>query len=198
MSQENQTAAQFIRKVSGSLDLEKTLEKAVAILAKHNIPHLVCGGYAVQEYGYPRYTHDIDIIVPDVQKARDELMYSDLFRKNKGSSMTVTDVETHVEIDFLPGGGILDKSVIAVPLPMPTEVSSKPQLITLAGLITAKLGAGRDRDLGDVTELIKANDLPQDLSLPSQVITAYQIRWTNAQREKKAALDTSEDSPTFN
>ncbi len=198
MNPEHTAKAFFIRKVSGSFELETTLDRAAAVLAKQNIPHLVCGGFAVQEHGYPRFTHDLDIIVPDVARARDALMHSDLFRKNKGSSMTVTDVQNRVEIDLLPGGKTLDKDVIAVPLPMPTVVSATPQLITLEGLITAKLSAGRARDTADVVELIKANDLSQDFALPPQVMDAYQKDWASAQREKKAALDTSEDSPLFN
>ena len=37
-----------------------------ALLAEHDIPHLIVGGIAVQEHGYPRVTIDVDIIVPDV------------------------------------------------------------------------------------------------------------------------------------
>jgi hypothetical protein len=38
----------------------------VATLAAHDIPHLIVGGVAVQELGYPRVTIDVDIVVPDV------------------------------------------------------------------------------------------------------------------------------------
>jgi hypothetical protein len=81
---------------------------------------------------------------------------------------------------------------------MPAVVSATPQLITLEGLITAKIGAGRTQDTADVVALIKANGLPSDLSLPSEVLIAYQERWTQAQHEKQSALDTSEDSAFFN
>jgi hypothetical protein len=51
------------------------------------------GGFAVQEHGYPRFTVDVNIIVPDVELAREKLSMNG-FRANPGSTMTVTDRET--------------------------------------------------------------------------------------------------------
>ena len=65
--------AEFLRESSGSTNIEKALIKAVKVLALFHIPHYVCDGFAVQEHGYPRFTVDVDIIVPDVQLARDKL-----------------------------------------------------------------------------------------------------------------------------
>ena len=64
--------AELLRESSGS-NIEKTLKKAVNVLALFHIPHYVCGGFAVQEHGYPRFTVDVDIIVPDVQFALEKL-----------------------------------------------------------------------------------------------------------------------------
>jgi hypothetical protein len=64
--------AEFLRESSGS-NIEKTLLTAVKALALFRIPHYVCGGFAVQEHGYPRFTVDVDIIVPDVDLAREKL-----------------------------------------------------------------------------------------------------------------------------
>src|SRR5258705_6103638 len=94
--------AEFLRESSGS-HIEKTLLKAVKVLALFDIPHFVCDGFAVQEHGYPRFTVDVDIIVPDVQVARDKLCMNG-FKQNPGSRMTVMDRETKVEVDLLPGG----------------------------------------------------------------------------------------------
>src|SRR5712691_6084403 len=96
--------AAFLRESSGSTNIEKALLKALKVLKLFNIPHYVCGGFAVQEHGYPRYTVDVDIIVPDVQYAREKLSMNG-FKANPGFNMTVTDRETKVEIDLLPGGG---------------------------------------------------------------------------------------------
>src|SRR5947199_3361409 len=89
--------AEFLRQATGSTDLEKTLRKAVKVLALFDIPHYVCGGFAVQEHGYPRLTVDVDIIVPDVAIAREKLAMNG-FRENAGSRMTVTDRETRGEV----------------------------------------------------------------------------------------------------
>ncbi len=95
--------AVFLRESSGSTNIEKTLLKALKVLKLFNIPHYVCGGFAVQERGYPRFTVDVNIIVPDVALAVEKLSMNG-FKKNAGSSMTVTDRETKVEVDILPGG----------------------------------------------------------------------------------------------
>src|SRR6266571_6579294 len=127
--------AEFLRESSGSTNIEKTLLKALKVLKLFNIPHYVCGAFAVQEHGYPRYTVDVDIIVPDVEFAREKLSMNG-FKANPGSKMTVTDRETKVEIDVLPGGGKVGPGPLA--LPMPTKVSDKPQFLALADLISVK------------------------------------------------------------
>ena len=43
---------------------------AAGRLADHLIPHLIVGGIAVQEYGYPRVTIDVDLVVPDAASKR--------------------------------------------------------------------------------------------------------------------------------
>src|ERR1700747_590950 len=117
--------AEFLRESSGS-NIEKTLLKAVKVLALFRIPHYVAGGFAVQEHGYPRFTVDVDIIVPDVELAREKLCMNG-FKENDGSKMTVTDRETRVEVDLFPGGK-LDPGPLT--FPVPTHVSDEPQILT--------------------------------------------------------------------
>src|SRR5580704_15383120 len=95
--------AAFLRESSGSTNIEKTLLKALKVLKLFNIPHYVCGGFAVHEHGYPRFTVDVDIIVPDVEFAHEKLSMNG-FKANHGSKMTVTDRDTKVEVNLLPGG----------------------------------------------------------------------------------------------
>ncbi len=170
--------AQHIRKVSGSTQLESTLKKVVHALAFYQIPHLVAGGYAVQEHGYPRFTSDIDIIVPNVAEAKEKLGISG-FRENPGSAMTITDRNSKVEIDLLPGGGNVGPG--PVNLPIPTLVSTEPQFLSLEDLISVKLssylGSHRMQDGADVQELIKANSLPRDFYVNIRVQSAFQKIW---------------------
>jgi hypothetical protein len=171
--------AEFLRESSGS-NIEKTLRKAVKVLALFRIPHYVCGGFAVQEHGYPRFTVDVNIIVPDVEPAREKLCMNG-FRENPGSSMTVTDRETKVEIDLLPGGKKVEPGPLA--LPVPTEVSEEPQILTLESLIASKLstyigrGIERAQDYADVVKLIQANDLPRAFGVDRKVQELYQRIW---------------------
>lgn len=172
--------AAFLRESSGSSNIEKTLLKALKVLKLFNIPHYVCGGFAVQELGYPRFTVDVDIIVPDVELAIEKLILNG-FRPNPGSNMTVTDRETRVEVDLLPGGEKMDPGPLS--LPMPTEVSETPQILTLENLISAKLstymgrGIERSQDYADVVKLVQANALPRDFGVDPSVQDMYRALW---------------------
>ncbi len=178
--------AEFLRESSGS-NIEKTLMKALKVLALFHIPHYVCGGFAVQEHGYPRFTVDVDIIVPDVQFALEKLSMNG-FKANPGSKMTVTDRETKVEVDLLPGGSKVDPGPLA--LPVPTHVSSEPQILTLESLISSKLstymGRGIDRvqDYADVVKLIRVNNLPRDYGIDLKVRDTYHNIWDELHREE--------------
>ncbi len=172
--------AEFLRESSGSTNIEKTLLKALKVLDLFQIPHYVCGGFAVQERGYPRFTVDVDIIVPDVEFAIEKLSMNG-FRQNPGSKMTVTDRETRVEVDLLPGGKRVDPGPLM--LPMPTQVSEEPQILSLEKLISAKLstymgrGIERSQDYADVVKLVQANNLPRDFDVDSKVGEEYRKIW---------------------
>jgi hypothetical protein len=157
-----------------------TLLKAVKVLALFQIPHYVCGGFAVQEHGYPRFTVDVNIIVPDVEFACQKLCMNG-FKENPGSKMTVTDRDTRVEIDLLPGGDKVDPGPLT--LPMPTHVSDEPQLLTLEYLISSKLstylgrGIQRIQDYADVAKLIEANELSRAFGVDPKVSGLYHKIW---------------------
>ncbi len=171
--------AELFRGSSGSTNIQRTLLKALKVLKLFRIPHYVCGGFAVQEHGYPRFTVDVDIIVPDVHLAMEKLGMNG-FKVNPGSN-TVTDRETKVEIVLLPGGQKVDPGPLL--LPLPTTVSDEPQILTLEKLISAKLstyigrGIERSQDLADVVKLVQANHLPRDYGVAPEVRTEYLKLW---------------------
>jgi hypothetical protein len=179
--------AAFLRESSGSTNIERTLLKALKVLKLFNIPHYVCGGFAVQELGYPRFTVDVDIIVPDVAFAIEKLSMNG-FRPNSGSKMTVTDRETKVEVDLLPGGQKLDPGPLT--LPTPIHVSVTPQILSLGKLISAKLstymgrGIERSRDYSDVVELVKANHLPREYNVDPEVRDEYYKIWDGLHQKR--------------
>jgi hypothetical protein len=178
---------QLLRKVSASTDIGKTLRKAVRALSDASIPSLVVGGYAVQENGYARFTSDVVIVVSNVAEAHARLSISG-FRENPGSSMTVTDRVTKVEVDLLPGGGSVGPGPLK--LPIPTSLSSEPAIASLKTLLEIKLSSyigspvTRLRDLGDVVELIKANDLPRGYDLVPDVCSKYIEVWDGLEAER--------------
>lgn len=56
--------AYALRESTGTSGVLETAPAAASALADHDIPHLVVGGIAVQELGYPRVTTDVDMVVP--------------------------------------------------------------------------------------------------------------------------------------
>ena len=172
--------AEFLREASGSTNIKATLLKALAVFKRFEIPHYVCDGFAVQEHGYPRFTADVDIIVPDVKFAREKLSLNG-FKENPGSSMTVTDRETKVEIDVLPGGGKVGPGTVS--FPVPTIVSEHPQILELHLLISLKLSSylgspiRRAQDYADAIKLIEANRPSRELPVDPSVQVLFHSLW---------------------
>ena len=176
--------AHLIRKASGTSDLEVAMRKAVKVLSAKGIPHLISGGMAVQERGYPRSTIDVDIIVPNIRVALQELLKAG-FTQSKDSPNVALDEVTQVEIDLLPGG----KRVLPdtpLPLPLPTNVNDEPQIVLLDSLIDIKLSAGRAKDFADVVQLIKANSLQRNYHTNRVVQDEYYEAWDMATAEQAA------------
>jgi hypothetical protein len=179
-----QVKARFVREATGTTAIEDTAKRVVEVLSRAGIPTLIGGGMAVQENGYARMTTDVDVIVPDVAAAREYLSIRG-FRPNPGSSMTLTDRETKVEVDLLPGGGSVGPGPLK--LPLPTVVVSKPKFLDLPELIAIKLSSylgspgKRLKDLADVQELLKVRNLPRDLKLPKEVKDLYMKTWDGLQ-----------------
>lgn len=182
-----------LRENTGTSGLEKTVRTAVAILAEHDIPHLIAGGLAVQENGYFRVTLDADIIVPDVLEAV-ECLTADLagpFAPEPGVADTVRDRKTGVQINFLPAGRVL-RAACRVPFPTPSVVRAQPHFVTLEQLLGLKLDSwsasptSRIKDKADVVELIKALKLPREFPVTEAVRPAYQTIWDALDAERKA------------
>ena len=163
---------------------------AVAVLAEHEIPHLIVGGLAVQEHGYPRVTIDVDIVVPDVLEAVEFLTASltGPFFRVSGTHDRVKDRRNGVIIDLLPAGKVL-KSGCQVPFPEPVLAGEKLQIISLENLISLKLDSWngspsrRIKDKADVTELILRRKLPRDLPVAPVVRALYTGTWDALQAE---------------
>ena len=176
--------AYILRETTGTSGLERTLRDAVLYLARHEYPHLVAGGLAVQEHGYFRVTLDVDIIVSDPLDCV-ELLTADLsgpFERIPGCDGSVKDKRNGVVINFLPAERVY-KSSCQVPFPSPEEVSDEPQFVSLKQLIALKLDSWvhspnrRLKDKADVIELIKTLNLPRDFAISAPVQGLYTETW---------------------
>ena len=173
-----------MRENTNTSGLELTLRSAVEMLARHELPHLVVGGLALQEHGYLRTTLDADIVVLDVQEAVDVLTadLSGPFLRYRGCEDTVQDKRNSVLINFLPAGRVL-RADCQVPFPTPDEVWEEPHFVSLEQLISLKLDSWfhspsrRHRDKSDVIELIKALKLPRELKVAEAIRPLYLETW---------------------
>ena len=183
-------AAYVLRENTGTSGVVQTARTAVATLAAHDIPHLIVGGVAVQEHGYPRVTIDVDIVVPDVLEAV-EFLTADLngpFARVKGCKDRVEDRRNGVQVDLLPAGKVVKRGC-KVPFPQPTAATEKLQIVELATLLSLKLDSSahsplrRLRDKTDVVELILRRKLPRDLPVDPAVRSLYLETWDALQAE---------------
>ena len=182
--------AYILRENTGTSGLVTSARDAVAVLADHDIPHLIVGGLAVQEHGYPRVTIDVDIVVPDVLEAVEFLtanVTGPFYRVAKVDDR-VEDRRNGVMIDLLPAGKVL-KAGCKIPFPEPKAVAEKLQLIGLEDLISLKLDSWngspskRIKDKADVTELILRRKLPRDLAVAPAIRKLYTETWDAIQAE---------------
>lgn len=100
--------AYILQENTGTSGIVETARTAVAVLADRDVPHLIVGGLAVQEHGYPRTTIDVDIVVPDVLEAVEFLTASvtgPFYRVPKFQDR-VEDHRNGVKIDLLPPGRV--------------------------------------------------------------------------------------------
>lgn len=184
-------AAYILREATGTSGLVQSARDAVAVLADHDIPHLIVGGLAVQEHGYPRTTIDVDIVVPDVLEAVEFLTASltgPFYRVPKFQDR-VEDRRNGVKIDLLPAGKVLLRGC-KVPFPQPGKVTEQLQIVTLEELVSLKLDSwagaptSRHKDKTDVIELIKNRNLPRDLAVNPAVRAHYLETWDALRNEK--------------
>lgn len=165
-------------------ELSKTARRVAKALATGGFSYSIAGGYAVQEYGYVRHTHDVDLIVRERGRVRQYLASTGLFRPVSVDSMSVIDRENGVWVDLLPAGS--RDTATAIPYPDPgSDAGPALKFVTLPELISLKLSAGRLKDTGDVGELIKVNELQADFAdeLPAELRARYRGVWEQAQAE---------------
>jgi hypothetical protein len=155
--------------------MNDTLRRLAKDLDERHISYAVIGAVALNQHGYHRFTHDIDLLMTreGLQQFTEQLLGRGYRPAFKGAAKTFRATVENVPIEVIlageyPGDG-KPKSVI---FPDPSESSEEIdgiKTITLEKLIELKLasgmtGAGRRKDLADVQELIRARSLGRDLA----------------------------------
>lgn len=171
----------------GMSGVTATARRLHQALVNGGYAYKIVGGYAVQEYGYVRYTSDVDAVVRDRGDVARYLTATGLFKRVPGSEMTLVDNMNGVRVDLLPAGRA--DHVGAVPYPDPgTAGHDGLQFVTLPELINLKLGAKRVKDDADVVELIKVNRLwdTDPLPVPAELQARYDNLMTVAKAEHAA------------
>ena len=167
-----------------------TFEKLVGLLAAGRIPYALVGAMALNEYGYRRVTVAVDILL-----AREAFKRAHLGRgyvEKVPGSRGMRDTEHGVDIDVVlageyPGDG--KAKPVAFPDPATAAIEgARVRLLPLPKLIELKLASGmsaphRLRDLADVLEIIRLQQLPEDFAarLDPFVRDKFRELWQAAQ-----------------
>lgn len=183
------------RFLMGTGDVQRALQKIVALLEAARIPYAIIGALALNEYGHRRATVDVDLILreEDLQAFKARHLGRGYAERVPGTGKLV-DTETNVNIDVLstgcfPGDG--KPKPVAFPDPRTTAVrGEKFALLPLPRFIELKLASGitaphRLKDLADVLELIRSAQLPADLAEQMDPFVREKFRdlWKAAQAE---------------
>jgi hypothetical protein len=155
---------------SGKSDVNAALLRITKRLDELAISYAVVGGMALFQYGYRRFTEDVDLLVTSeglraIHSTLEGRGYLPMF----AGSRNLRDTESGVSIEFLvageyPGDGI--EKPIKFPEPDgATTFVGGIRCLNLAALIELKLASGitspgRLKDLADVQQLIQVLRLP--------------------------------------
>jgi len=113
-------------------------------MAELGVSHVLIGGMAVGAHGYPRPTKDVDFLVGEEAFEH----HGSIVTLQAGLPIAVGKVA----IDMVSLGS-KERSICKRFLRLPTE--GVVPIIPIEALVYMKLHAGRQRDRGDVVELIK-------------------------------------------
>ena len=165
-------------------NVESILEDLDQIFSKYNINYCVIGGVALYRYNYIRMTTDIDILVDKKDMTKLSNIPIGFLKQLSRTLRKFKHQDSGTEIDILFSGDHAgNKQGIEYLKP---QVISKDHIIDLEYLVAYKVSSGlygqRYKDYGDVQELIKRNNLPQDYlkGFPIDIETEYKQIWNKS------------------
>jgi hypothetical protein len=180
---------------AGKGRLHSTLRRLAERLDAEWISYALLGGLALGEYGYPRLTEDIDLLLTpaDLERFRSKLLGRGYRPAFSDAEKTFRDTDTGVRIKIVtageyPGDGL--PKPVAFPDPSAHGVATEIEgirVIALERLIELGLASGmsaprRLQDLADVQDLIVRRDLDLALAerLDPSVRSTYEDLWERA------------------
>jgi hypothetical protein len=155
--------------------LNETLRRVVRDLENRNIDYSLIGAVALNNYGYRRFTEDIDLLLTKegLEKFQKELVGLGYRPAFEGATKKFRTTEENVPVEIItsgefPGDGKPKPVVFPDPNENQTEIDGIKTL-TLEKLIELKLASGmtaphRLKDLADVQEIIKIKSLGADFA----------------------------------
>ncbi len=192
------TLAKVLRRAGeffmGPSPIQAAAQRIAAALAELEIPFAVAGALAANSHGHVQTTENVDLLLTPEGFA--------LFKKHhlgRGwveqfpGSKGIRDTEHDIRIDILltgdyPGDGKPKPVAFPDPAAASSADSDGVPILDLEVLVTLKLASGmtaphRPRDLDDVIQLIRANNLGQDYGerLDPYVRAKFEDLWHAAQ-----------------
>jgi len=159
----------------GQGTLNETLRRVVKDLESRGIDYNVIGAVALNQYGYRRFTEDIDLLLTKegLEKFKNELVGLGYRPAFEGATNKFRTTGENVSVVIItagefPGDGRPKPVVFPNPGEYQTEIDGIKTL-TLEKLIELKLASGmtaphRLKDLADVQELIKLKNLSAEFA----------------------------------
>ena len=155
--------------------VNNALTKIIRRLDELGIDYAVIGAVALNQYGYRRFTEDIDLLLTKdgLERFHREMVGLGYRPAFEGSQRQFRSTDENVRVEIITAGEYPgDGRVKAVRFPNPSEAISEIdgiKTITLEKLVELKLASGmsaphRLKDLADVQELIKVKALTPDFA----------------------------------
>ncbi len=159
-----------LRFFMGEGTLNETLRRVAKDLENHGIEYSVIGAIALNNYGYRRFTEDVNLLLTrkGLEKFQNELVGLGYRPAFQGATKKFRTTEENVTVEIITSGEFPgDGKPKAVVFPNPADVSIEIdgiKTLTLEKLIELKLASGmtaphRLKDLADVQEMIKIKSL---------------------------------------
>lgn len=155
--------------------LNETLRRVARDLENHGIDYSLIGAVALNNYGYRRFTEDINLLLTreGLEKFQNELVGLGYRPAQTGATKKFRTTEENVSVEIItsgefPGDGKPKPVVFPNPTENQTEIDGIKTL-SLEKLIELKLASGmtaphRLKDLADVQEVIKIKNLTVDFA----------------------------------